>query len=303
MSAQSATETLRQADAALQAGEADRAMNLLSSVPQSAESHNLRCRVFFTLDDWDPAASECQQSVIADGQSSENHMWLGRALGEKADRASFLNAYSLGKRVRQEFEEAVRLNPRNLEALADLGEFYYSAPGIVGGGTDKAEQVALQLERLDPARADELRAGIANQLKDYDSAERDFKHAIAVSEHPAFQWMRLASFYRHRQRWAEMEEAVQNGFKAAQRDKHAGVALFNGSSVLSESGRNLELAARMLQDYLADSSKTEEAPAFVAQTRLARIHAQLGDLAAARQEKTAALGLASEYLPAQELKF
>ena len=56
--------------------------------------------------------------------------------------------------------------------------------------------------------------------------------------------------------------------------RHAGVALFNGSSVLSESGRNLELATRMLQEYLAGSSKTEEAPAFVAHTRLARLDAQ-----------------------------
>ena len=32
----------------LQSGEADRALNLLSSMPSSAETHNLRCRVYFT---------------------------------------------------------------------------------------------------------------------------------------------------------------------------------------------------------------------------------------------------------------
>ncbi|MFZ0744334.1 MAG: hypothetical protein WAM85_08000 [Terracidiphilus sp.] len=302
-SAQAAVEPSTQAAyAALEAGEADRALALLSSLPPTAESHNLRCRVFFALEQWDAAASECDLAVRMDGQSSDDHLWLGRALGEKADNASFLNAYSLGKRVREEFEKAVRLDPRNANALADLGEFYYDAPAIVGGGIDKAEGIASQLDKVDPARAHELRARIASERRDYDTAEREFKQAIAVSEHPAFQWMSLASFYRHRQRWTDMEGAVQSGVKAAQPDRHAGVALFNGASVLSQAGRNLELAARMLEEYLAGPSKTEEAPAFVAHTRLARLDAQLGDIAGARRERAAALNLAHDYRPAQDLK-
>ena len=44
--------------------------------------------------------NECEQAVQLDGTNSDYHMWLGRALGEKASRASFLTAFSLGKRVR-----------------------------------------------------------------------------------------------------------------------------------------------------------------------------------------------------------
>lgn len=238
-----------------------------------------------------------------DGQNSDFHMWLGRALGERADRASFLSAYSLAKRVRAEFEAAVRANPRNAEALSDLGEFYYSAPGIVGGGDDKAEGIAAQLDRVDPARAHELRARIAESGKDYGTAEREFKQAITVSAHPAFQWMTLASFYRNRGRWAEMETTVQSGVRAAQHDKHSGVALFDGSSILIRTKRNPALAAKMLEEYLAGSSTTEEAPAFVAHTRLARLKAQLGDIAGARREREEALELAHDYRPAQDLKF
>ena len=290
-------------NAALQAGEADHALALLGSLPQSAESHNLRCRVLLTLEHWDAAASECEQAVNMDGQNSDFHMWLARALGEKASRASFLSAYSLAKRVRGEFETAVRLNPRNAEALADLGEFDYDAPGVVGGGIDKAEAVAQQLDKVDAARAHELRGRIAETKKDYESAEREFKQAIAVSESPAFQWMDLASFYRRRERWADLEAAVQNGFQVAERDRRMGVALFNGASVLSKSNRDLPMAAKMLEDYLAGSSKTEEAPAFVAHTHLAHIDAQLGDLVSAKRERSAALELAHDYRPAQDLKF
>lgn len=294
---------LAQANAALQAGEADRALDVLASLPPSPDMHNLRCRILFTLEEWDAAASACQQAVNLDGRNSEYHMWLGRALGEKADRASFLNAFSLGKRVRVEFEVAVQLDPRNAEALSDLGEFYYDAPSIVGGGVDKARAVASQLDRVDPARAHELRARIAAQLKDYGTAEQEFKLAIDVGQHPSYQWMSLASFYRRRERWQDMEQAVESGFRAAQRDSHAGVALYNGASVLIQADRNPELAARMLREYLEGPYKTEEAPAFVAHTRLARLDAKMGDFDGARHERAEAIALAKEYQPAQNLRF
>jgi predicted Zn-dependent protease len=304
VSKQVAREPLAQVNTALQAGEADKALALLQSLSQNgpgeAEAHNLGCRVRFTLEQWDAAAKECEQAVRLDGQNSNYHLWLGRVLGEKAGRASFLSAFSLAKRVRVEFEEAVRLNPRNVEALADLGEFYKEAPGVVGGGMAKAEDVAAQMEKLDRARAHELRGNIAESHKDYGTAEREFKQAIEAGAHPAYQWMTLAAFYRRRERWTEMETAIHSCVSAAARDKHAGVALYDGASVLTRANRDPELAAKMLEEYLTGSAKTEEAPAFVAHHRLARLKEQLGDAAGAKREQAAAFALAHEYKPAQE---
>ena len=301
--AQPVKDQLAAANAALQAGDADRVMTMLDSLPASAEVLGLKCRVQFVLEHWDAAVEVCQQAVNLDQQNSDDHLWLGRALGEKADRASFMSAYSLAKHLRDEFETAVRLNPRNAEAMADLGEFYASAPSVVGGGTEKAEALLPQLDQVDPVRGQELRARIADEKKDYESGERYFKSAIAMSQHPALQWMTLASFYRRRQRWDDLDSAIQSGLKAAQRDRHSGLALFNGSDALIKAKRNPALAEKMLEDYLASSNLTEEAPAFVAHTRLARLKAQLGDKAGASRERSAALALAHDYKPAQELKF
>jgi tetratricopeptide (TPR) repeat protein len=232
-----------------------------------------------------------------------DHLWLGRVLGERADVASFVTAYNLAKRARAEFEQAVQLNPRNAEALADLGEFYNSAPGVVGGGTAKAQGVAAQLDKVDPARAHELRAAIAQENHDYGTAEREFRAAIAASAHPAFQWMRLASLFRKHKDYARMESALESGKAAAERDRqHSAVALFNGASVLMKANQNPQLAIRMLQEYLTSSDQTEEAPAFVAHVWLARLYKQTGDLAGAARERTAALGLASTYKPAVDLR-
>jgi tetratricopeptide (TPR) repeat protein len=297
-----AKDPLTQVNAYLQSGEADKALALLQSLPEPApaQAHNLACRVRFTLEQWDAAIKECEQAVRLDGQNSAYHLWLGRALGEKASRASFLNAFSLAKRVREEFEEAVRLDPRNAEALSDLGEFYYDAPGVVGGGMDKAQSIAAQLDKVDPARAHELRGRMAAAQKDFDTAEREFKQAIAAGAHPAFQWVTLASFYRERERWTEMEAAVHSVISAVERDKHAGGALYDGASVLTKAKRDPALAVKMLDDYLAGASKTEDAPAFIAYVRIARLDAQLGDAAGAERERAAAIALAHEYKPAQD---
>jgi hypothetical protein len=153
---------------------------------------------------------------------------------------------------------------------------------------------------VDPARAHELRGQLAAGRKDYDTAEREFKQAISAGQHPAIQWATLAGYYRKRERWAEMESAVISLIAAADRDKRAGVALYDGASVLTKASRDPALAAKMLNNYLASPAKTEEAPAFVAYTRLAQIDTQLGNSAAAERDRAAAKALAREYKPASD---
>lgn len=303
-SAQGVQGQLAQVNAALQAGDADRATALLQSLPAplagAAEAHNLACRVQLMLRNWDPAAQQCELAVRLDAQNSDDHLWLARALGQKASRASFLSAYSLAKRVRAEFEQAARLDPRNVEALSDLGDFYVDAPGVVGGGVDKASAVAAQLDKLDSARAAVLRGQIAEKRGDYGTAEREYRQAVATSPHPGPQWIVLANFYRRRQRWTDMEAAIRSCAGPAERDRHSGAALYDGASILMESNRDPVLAVSMMKAYLASPGKTEEGPAFEAYLRLARLQSRLGDTGDASRDQAEALALAHGYRPAQE---
>lgn len=296
------SQTIAHADQIFQAGQADKALQELSSLPQggtaSADAQNLACRIHYALLQWDRAVSECEQATRLDSQNSAYHMWFGRALGLKAEHASFFSAYGLGKRVVAEFETAVRLNPRNAEALSDLGDFYKSAPGIVGGGLDKAERVAKQLEGVEISRAHQLRARIAESRNDYGTAEREFKEAISTAAHPALRWTDLASFYRARKRYSDMEAAIHSAEGAAKKDPHATIALYDAAGILIEGKLDPGTAARLLEEYLASPAMTEEGPAFEAHVRLARLKKQLGDSNGAQQQIAAALALAHDYKPA-----
>lgn len=280
-------------------GQADDAIKRLRQIlganNQDGEAHNLYCRVSLQLDAWDDAVDHCERAVNISRNNSSYHLWLGRAYGAKAERASMFSAYGLARRLKAEFETAVRLDPRNAAALADLGEFYVSAPAVVGGGNAKAEALAPKLDAVDPVRGHELRAQLADAEKDYGTAETELKAAIAASRAPADQWMGLASYYRKHERWDEMMQAIKTGLAD---DKAHTVAQVDGASTLIRTQRELPMAAQMLRDYIASTQKSEDAPAFRVHVELGKLLAKQGDQVGAKREFQAALALAHDYKPA-----
>jgi tetratricopeptide (TPR) repeat protein len=289
------------APALLAAGRADDAITTLhskiNSSPNDAEAYNLLCRAYFSMGDWDRGISACEKAVALKPSNSRFHMWLGRIYGEKADGSNFFSAASLAGKVRTEFETAVRLDSNNVEARSDLGEFYLEAPGIVGGGRDKAEAQVQALSALDPAKADYLKGRLAEKKKDFAAAEREYRAAIEASHGSALTWFNLALFFRHQQRWNDMEEAIQHAV-SAQLDRPE--IIMESGEVMLRSGRNVQAAVQYLRRYLALNSKVEEAPAFKAHYLLGTALEKQGDKQGAAQEYRAALSLARNFSRAQE---
>ncbi len=280
----------------LKQGRADHGLQtldqLLAQDPQNAEAHNLRCRIYMQEQRWGDAIKSCQMAVKLAPDDSNYHLWLARALGEKADRVSFITAFKMAKQIHQEFETAARLDPHSASALSDLAEFYVDAPGIVGGGIDKAERVAQQLDAFAPDRAHYIRARIAENQKDYARAEEEYKAAITATKDPADAWIDLASFYRKRQRWDDMIQAVHKG---AGLDTQHGIASADGASVLIRAGRDLPFARQLLEQYLDSANKSEDVPAFEAHVQLGKLLVTLGNASEAQQQFAAAVELAKVY--------
>lgn len=284
----------------LQQGRADDAMQLLQAATAAgshdAEAHQLLCRLNLQLEGWNDAVAACGKAVALDGGSSNNHLWFGRALGEKADRSSFVRAYGLGKRVKTEFETAVSLDPRNAEALSDLGEYYTDAPAIVGGGKDKAAAVADKLDALDRARAEELRGQIAVSNKDNAAAEEHYRNAIASAQHPASYWMVLGSYYQRHQDNERMRQAIHSGLAA---DGAHGTPLVDAAQLLTRAGDGSQIPVTLLRQYVALPNKSEEEPAFRVHLLLAALLNKQGDTAGAEREIQAASAIASIYHPSK----
>ena len=245
------------------------------------------------LENWDAAVKACQKAVSLQPSNSEFHLWLGRAYGEKASHASFLSAAGLARKVHNEFETAVRLNPGNLEAHADLAQFYLEAPGLVGGGKDKAEAQACELASLDPPQAEMIRAWIAEKNKNLPAAENHLRGAVDLSKGRAGTWLALADFYRRTGQMNKMQDTLEHAISV---NNHNHV-LMQAAQILIRTKRNPPQAIELLRQYLSGQT-VEDAPAFKAHYLLGNIYEQEGDTQAAAQEYREALALAKAYTPA-----
>jgi tetratricopeptide (TPR) repeat protein len=261
-----------------------------------AEDNNLLCRAYFMVEDWDRGISACQRAVSLAPDNSSYHLWLGRVYGEKAAHTGFLSAVGLAKKVRSEFERSVELDPQNWEARADLAEFYLEAPGIVGGGKDKARAQADALTSLNPAMAHYVCGRIAEKNKDLASAENEYHGAIEASQGGALAWLNLALFYRHQNRLDDMEQALRTmGSRPLDRPD----SLMDGGAVLLRTGRDSKLATDLVRKYLS-APTVEQGPAFKAHYILGELLEKQGDRSGAAEQYRAAVSMAREYRKADE---
>jgi tetratricopeptide (TPR) repeat protein len=284
----------------LAAGRVDQAVQTLEQqidASPTAEAYNLLCRAHFELDNWDAGIPACEKAVSMAPENGLYHLWLGRIYGEKADHAVFLSAFALAKKVRNEFERAVEFSPNSWEARTDLAEFYLEAPGIVGGGKDKARAQAELIAPLNPAAAHWVKGRIAEKNKDNDAAEQEYRAALAASHGGARAWLNLAGFYRHANRFDEMEQALHT-LESSPLD-HPG-ALVDGAGMLLRTGRGYPLAIRLLRRYVASPNTVEEAPAFKAHYLLGEVLEKQADRPGAAEEYRAALAMAHSFHQAQD---
>ena len=121
-----------------------------------------------------------EKALALDPQNSSYHLWLGRAMGRKAEEANPFTAFGLARKVKTEFERAVALDGNNLPARADLSEFYLEAPGFLGGDKNKAKQQADYVAGHDRALASYIYARV-QEKQGNTGAEAEYKKAIAAS--------------------------------------------------------------------------------------------------------------------------
>ena len=289
-----------QANAFLQQGRVDEAAVSLHQVlvaqPGDAQAHQLLCRIYYAQEMADNAIHECELASSGAPTDSDNQMWLGRAYGFKASHASPFTALGLAIKVRIAFERAVQLDPENIHAMNDLGEFYVEAPSLIGGGPDKAQALAARMQPHFPSQAHRLLALIAEKKKDDAAAEVEFKNAVAAGKTPEA-YIDLGHFYQRHNQPDKMLDALQSGIGA---DRRKGPALVDAASILTSAHRSPELAETLLRAYLASPAKTDDAPAFKVHIQLGDLLEHRGDVAGAHREYAAAVALASNYAPARK---
>ncbi|WP_052200173.1 lipopolysaccharide assembly protein LapB [Terriglobus sp. TAA 43] len=275
-------------------GRVDSAFAALGNA-KGADAEFLRCGLYNSIEDIDHAIQACEAATAAAPNNSTYELELARMYGNKADHSGAFTGMRMVGKIRGAFEKAVQLDGSNVEALSDLGQFYVEAPGIVGGGTDKAKLLVTKLQPLSPARAHRLSAMIANKSHDDATTETEYKAALAAGHSPEA-WVDLARFYRNRKQDDNAEKAA---LSAIQGDKEHGPDTLDAAKLLLQMHRSVPAAQAGLRSYLATP---QEHVAFYAQAHvlLGDSLKASGDNDGAQKEYAAALALAHNYEPARK---
>lgn len=218
-----------------------------SSEGKTAAGWELAGKASYQLGDFKKSIEYFEKAVQADPSKSEYVNWLGRAWGRRAETANPFMAPGYASKARQFFEKAVALNPKDIEAVNDLFSYYLEAPGFLGGGMDKAMSLAEQIRTNDPAEYHFALAQIAQRRKQYDLAEGQLRKAVDLAPKQVGRVIDLARFLARRGKYGESETIFQ---QAAKVDPNSKRVLYARAEAYIDTNRNLDVARKLLNEYL-----------------------------------------------------
>jgi tetratricopeptide (TPR) repeat protein len=232
------------------------------------EVYGLEGRNYFMLGDFKKATDAFEKAFAADPSNSQYAHWLGRGYGRRAETSNMLSAPHYASKARQYFEKAVALDPNNGEALNDLFDYYLEAPGFLGGGFDKAEQLAKRIAQHNEAEGHFAQAQLADRRKQFDTAEEQLRRAMELAPRQAGRVIDLAKYLAKHGQIQESEAA----FDRAERlePNNPGVK-FARARVYVEQKRNLDKARELLKTYLASQLTPDDPSREQAQKLLRQI--------------------------------
>ena len=215
------------------------------------------------------AADWFEKAVDRDVNVSLYHLWLGNALGDEAQKASKFRQPFLARRVKTEFETAVRLDPASIDARHGLIQYYSQAPGIMGGSMDKAREQANEIAKLNRMRGHLELAALFERDKDAANAEREYQAAITAAPDSNAAYGGLVNFYARGHKWDQVFATIEQFMKAKPDDPATKLAYGRAAAL---SGQNLERGEQELKSWL------QSPPADVQPAALSLVHTRLGTI-------------------------
>jgi len=244
-------------------------------------------RAFYEIEDYNNSAAAEEKAVGLAPKNSEYHNWLGRAYGGKADRE---RSFFLAKKVKAEFETAIKLDPSNIDARRDLEDYCINAPWIAGGSKEEALAQVDAIAAIDPVEGHVARAIYNNEaLKKPAAAEAEYREVLNSKSNRIEPYLQTANFFINQNKPADVLAAVNAAAAVAADD--ARLDFYRGVlAVMNQS--DLQNAERYLKSYIASTPARSSWPSHAfARVWLGRLYEATGQPSAAAEQYRAALQL------------
>jgi tetratricopeptide (TPR) repeat protein len=248
----------------------------------SVEAHAafMRGRAAHTARKVQEAVKQFERAVALDSMNSTYHLWPGHAYSRQISSVNFMRQAFVGRRAAAQYNRAVELAPRSIEAAEGRMEFFLGAPGIVGGGVDKARAEAARIATLSPYRGQLAEALIAERQKDLPTAERIYRSVITQYADSTRAVDALTLLLQSAGRFAEAFALVDARLV---RDSNETTSLYNLGRLASTSGQQLPRGEAAMRRFIALIG-TDSLRQANAHYRLGLIREKLGDPDGARAQ-------------------
>jgi tetratricopeptide (TPR) repeat protein len=198
---------------------------------------------FAVLPEAEPAAIEAavplaEACIARHPDAAECHYMLGNLLGVQALQGGMLKGMRLAGRIRESFQKAVDLGPDVFNHRVGLMQFYLAAPGIAGGGVDKARDLVKATQARQPEQARCLQA-LIEISEDHDAEAEKLLWAVQAGNDNALRstvYATLAQLGAQKLNAKQPTQAQSLFERLVQADPSRAFAVYGLGRVKSETG-------------------------------------------------------------------
>lgn len=251
-------------------------------------------RIAFDQKDYDDAADYFEEATDSNDKVADYFNWLGNTYGTIAQDANVIRQGFLAPKMKNAWEKAIALDPKNLDARFSLISYYTQAPSIMGGSLEKAKEMARQVIALSPAPGHRSVGNILVKEQKIAEAEKEYLEMVKADANftPV-----LANFYMNQKKFDNAFAMIDEALKKNPQDMGSVYQLGKTSAL---SGSRLDQGEECLKKYLGYTPKPNEPSHAGANMRLAQIYEKKGNKAQAKKMYETALALDGTLKEAKE---
>ena len=184
--------------------------SILKSNPSNLKAIEYLGDISSYFKSWDKSIVYYKRLKFAKPSEANYYFKYGVAMAMKAREINKFRALGMIGEIRSSFEKAIALNPKHINARWALVELYLQLPNFVGGSETKAIKYSNELLLISPVDGYLSRGHIEEYFKRYESAELQYKKAIAIGG-SKISYEKLVNLYKTKMKNPEKAKAVFSG--------------------------------------------------------------------------------------------